>query len=332
MISNSVASAKWWSTASSRGSSWPSRSNRCSSRSIVRMLSLNGYSYRTKGRLRRGTPAGRIVSQRRPGRRGLPNHRLFHSCCTWVRSSASGEAVVEQPTASAAARREAVVAPRRPRAGQLLRDDAAHRLGVQPERAITRASGCLLAVDHQHALHRPRASGWIRPAAARRTPPRRGGGRGLPLGLGPIIGCRMASSALGAGSANTRLAHAGAVERAVGRRSRRAEALPHGRHGRSAGGGEGVGDGVGVDQAGAAVAPAARPRCSCRCRCRRSGRCAELSSLDCCVQPSPSSQHPGPSRPASPPAAPARKGPKGTKRPSRRLPLAFITRPTTAPR
>ena len=44
MISNSVTSAKWWSTALSRTINCPSRSNNCSRRSIVRMLSWNGYS------------------------------------------------------------------------------------------------------------------------------------------------------------------------------------------------------------------------------------------------------------------------------------------------
>ena len=44
MTSKIVASAKWWSTGASRSINWPSLSNRCSSRSIVRMLSLKGYS------------------------------------------------------------------------------------------------------------------------------------------------------------------------------------------------------------------------------------------------------------------------------------------------
>ena len=44
MISNSVTRAKWWSTGVSRTINWPSRSNNCSRRSIVRTLSWNGYS------------------------------------------------------------------------------------------------------------------------------------------------------------------------------------------------------------------------------------------------------------------------------------------------
>ena len=223
MISNIVASAKWWSTAASRGISWPSRSNRCSSRSIVRMLSLNGYSYRTKAgflvqAIRRRAVASRrptIVSQRR--RRGLavrphpvPPQRRTCAC-----ERVERDAVVEDHrVGDGAARARAWPAAR----------SRARTCSARPAGARITRSTCvsLAAVDHQHALDALRASGSTRPAAARRTPP-----APLPAApawrcaSAPIIGCRMASSRRSAAGRRRPARACGAVQRAVGADDRR---------------------------------------------------------------------------------------------------------------
>jgi hypothetical protein len=167
MISNIVASAKWWSTGASRGSSWPSRSNRCSSRSIVRMLSLNGYSYRTKGASSwHGLGWGRGW---RPGRPIVPQPPRIRPASApggpdpagpeWAHLRRQRVAVMPslKITASASARRCS------PRACCAMTRRTASA-SSSPSAAITRCTCVSSAVDHQDALDTRRQ--WLDSASS----------------------------------------------------------------------------------------------------------------------------------------------------------------------